>query len=49
MAPFFDSKRKVVAKMFLAPMLLEKREKPFDDDRYLFEPKIDGHRLILSM
>jgi DNA ligase-1 len=36
-------------KMFLPPMLLEKRENPFDDERYLFEPKIDGHRLILSM
>jgi DNA ligase-1 len=35
--------------MFIAPMLLEKREKPFDDERYIFEPKIDGHRLILSM
>ncbi|WP_239613886.1 ATP-dependent DNA ligase [Cohnella mopanensis] len=35
--------------MFLSPMLLEKRESPFDDDRYIFEPKIDGHRLILSM
>lgn len=35
--------------MFLAPMLLEKRESPFDDDRYIFEPKIDGRRLILSI
>lgn len=35
--------------MFLTPMLLVKREEPFDDERYLFEPKIDGHRLILSM
>jgi DNA ligase 1 len=35
--------------LFLPPMLLEKREKPFDDERYIFEPKIDGHRLILSM
>ncbi|QMV44479.1 ATP-dependent DNA ligase [Cohnella cholangitidis] len=35
--------------MFLEPMLLTKRESPFDDDRYLYEPKIDGHRLILSM
>jgi DNA ligase 1 len=35
--------------MFISPMLLEKRENPFDDDRYFFEPKIDGHRLILSM
>jgi DNA ligase-1 len=35
--------------MFLPPMLLEKREEPFDDARYIFEPKLDGHRLILSM
>ncbi|KIL36234.1 ATP-dependent DNA ligase, partial [Cohnella kolymensis] len=35
--------------MFLPPMLLEKVEKPFDDDNYIFEPKIDGHRLILSV
>jgi DNA ligase-1 len=35
--------------MFLEPMLLVKREHPFDDDHYIFEPKIDGHRLILSM
>ncbi|WP_268795802.1 hypothetical protein [Paenibacillus sp. Soil522] len=34
--------------MFIEPMLLEKRETPFDDVRYVFEPKIDGHRLILS-
>ncbi|KRE35636.1 ATP-dependent DNA ligase [Paenibacillus sp. Soil522] len=34
--------------MFIEPMLLEKREAPFDDGRYVFEPKIDGHRLILS-
>jgi DNA ligase 1 len=35
--------------MFLPPMLLEKVESPFDDDNYIFEPKIDGHRLILSV
>lgn len=29
-------------------MLLGKREEPFDDDRYVYQPKIDGHRLILS-
>ena len=34
--------------MFIQPMLLGKREEPFDDDRYVFQPKIDGHRLILS-
>lgn len=35
--------------MFWPPMLAEKRDDPFDDERYMFEPKIDGHRLILSM
>jgi DNA ligase-1 len=35
--------------MFITPMLLDKREQPFDDERYIFEPKIDGHRLILSL
>ncbi|MFC8689468.1 hypothetical protein [Brevibacillus porteri] len=29
-------------------MLLEQADKPFSDGRYVFEPKIDGHRLILS-
>ncbi|MBB6732679.1 ATP-dependent DNA ligase [Cohnella zeiphila] len=35
--------------MFLTPMLLAKREDPFDDPRYLYEPKIDGHRAIFSI
>jgi DNA ligase-1 len=35
--------------MFLPPMLLEKREEPFDDERFVFEPKIDGHRMIISI
>ncbi len=35
--------------MFIPPMLLEKRDNPFDDKRYLFEPKIDGHRNLLSV
>jgi len=35
--------------MFIEPMLLEKIEKPFNDARYIFEPKIDGHRLILTL
>ncbi|RED86336.1 RNA ligase family protein [Cohnella phaseoli] len=35
--------------MFIPPMLLEKREDPFNDERYLFEPKIDGHRNLLSV
>jgi DNA ligase 1 len=35
--------------MFLPPMLLEKREAPFNDERFIFEPKIDGHRMIISI
>lgn len=31
--------------MFLAPMLLETSENPFSHPDYLFEPKVDGHRL----
>jgi len=34
--------------MFISPMLLETAYAPFSDDKYIFEPKIDGHRLILS-
>jgi DNA ligase-1 len=34
--------------MFLPVMLLEKFDEPFDDSRWIFEPKIDGHRLVLS-
>ncbi|SEC65118.1 RNA ligase family protein [Paenibacillus sp. GP183] len=34
--------------MFITPMLLEETDKPFNDPAYLFEPKIDGHRLIMS-
>lgn len=33
--------------MFIEPMLLEQRDKAFDDRKFLYEPKIDGHRLIL--
>ncbi|MFC5447604.1 ATP-dependent DNA ligase [Paenibacillus aestuarii] len=33
---------------FISPMLLETAKEPFDSDDYIFEPKIDGHRLILS-
>ncbi|WP_307725644.1 hypothetical protein [Brevibacillus reuszeri] len=29
-------------------MLLEQIDKPFSDAQYVFEPKIDGHRLELS-
>lgn len=35
--------------MFVSPMPLVERDTPFDDERYIFEPKIDGHRLLLSM
>ncbi|WP_433946985.1 ATP-dependent DNA ligase [Paenibacillus sp. SN-8-1] len=34
--------------MFISPMLLETAPAPFSDPRYIFEPKIDGHRLIFS-
>lgn len=34
--------------MFMAPMLMSKQEEPFDDSEYIFEPMIDGHRLLLS-
>lgn len=34
--------------MFMAPMLMSKHEEPFDDSEYIFEPMIDGHRLLLS-
>jgi DNA ligase-1 len=34
--------------MFISPMLLKKREESFDSPDYLFEPKLDGHRLIVS-
>jgi DNA ligase-1 len=36
------------ALMFISPMLLEKSNEPFNDPAYLFEPKIDGHRLIMT-
>lgn len=34
--------------MFISPMLLHKIDKPFDDDDYLSEPKMDGFRLTYS-
>lgn len=34
--------------MFIDPMLLATAPGPFSDSRYIFEPKIDGHRLIYS-
>jgi DNA ligase-1 len=34
--------------MFISPMLLETAQAPFSHSDYIFEPKIDGHRAILT-
>lgn len=34
--------------MFINPMLLATAPKPFSDPHFIYEPKIDGHRLIFS-
>ncbi|OKP92272.1 hypothetical protein A3842_02550 [Paenibacillus sp. P3E] len=34
--------------MFISPMLLQTAAGPFSNSNYIFEPKIDGHRLIYS-
>lgn len=34
--------------MFVEPMLLMEHDKPFDDENFIFEPLINGHRLQLS-
>jgi DNA ligase 1 len=34
--------------MYISPMLLETATEAFDSKDHIFEPKIDGHRLILS-
>lgn len=34
--------------MFISPMLLATAPGPFSDSRYIFEPKVDGHRLEFS-
>jgi DNA ligase 1 len=34
--------------VFIAPMLAHQSDRPFDDDEYIAEPKMDGFRLILS-
>lgn len=34
--------------MFIEPMLLATAPEPFSDPQYIFEPKIDGHRLLFS-
>ncbi|WP_165972089.1 ATP-dependent DNA ligase [Paenibacillus piri] len=35
--------------MFIAPMLLDSKDEPFSDPAFVFEPKLDGHRIILSV
>jgi DNA ligase-1 len=34
--------------MFVKPMLFTEYDKPFDDENFIFEPLLDGHRLQLS-
>ncbi|MFL1672961.1 ATP-dependent DNA ligase [Paenibacillus dendritiformis] len=34
--------------MFIPPMLLETAQAPFSDPQFIYEPKFDGHRAILS-
>lgn len=34
--------------MFIDPMLLATAPRPFSDPRFIYEPKVDGHRLIFS-
>jgi DNA ligase 1 len=34
--------------MFVSPMLLQKSDRPFDDESYITELKLDGIRLVLS-
>lgn len=34
--------------MFISPMLLETAPGPFSNSDFIFEPKVDGHRLIYS-
>ncbi|GMK47851.1 SPBc2 prophage-derived DNA ligase-like protein LigB [Paenibacillus glycanilyticus] len=34
--------------MFISPMQPMKAEEPFNSEEYLFEPKLNGHRLIVS-
>lgn len=35
--------------LLMKPMLLTSQEKPFSDENYIFEPKLDGQRLIVSL
>lgn len=34
--------------MFIPPMLLETAQAPFNDPKFIYEPKFDGHRAILT-
>lgn len=34
--------------MFMKPMQMTRHSKPFNDAQYVYEPIIDGHRLLLS-
>jgi len=34
--------------MFIEPMLLATAPRPYSDPNYIYEPKIDGHRLLFS-
>lgn len=34
--------------MFISPMLAQKADQPYDDERIIAEPKMDGFRLILT-
>ncbi len=34
--------------MFISPMLAQKLDKPYDDERIIAEPKMDGIRLLLT-
>lgn len=34
--------------MFISPMLLETAPSPFSHSDYIFEPKVDGHRLVFD-
>ncbi|NGP59870.1 ATP-dependent DNA ligase [Paenibacillus thiaminolyticus] len=34
--------------MFIPPMLLETAQAPFNDSKFIYEPKFDGHRAILT-
>ncbi|ASA22061.1 ATP-dependent DNA ligase [Paenibacillus donghaensis] len=34
--------------MFISPMLLQTAPRPFSHSDYIYEPKVDGHRLIYS-